>query len=194
MIEHIAKMAEIGQKGLESKSMYDPDKKVLKDVRTNESKYSEQYNPDNKVPKWKDEIKQKTGWPNEIVDFISTPEQCDIYEKANLSPSIINGRQCLIKSIDLGYVDPKTGMTNRELMQRGRAPIDSKTGEKIELHHMNQDKDAPFAELCENSEHGDGNDLVLHDKSKPSWRRDPAANEAYKTEKKNHWKTRAMEA
>ena len=28
-------------------------------------------------------------------------------------------RKCLIKDIDMDYVDPKTGLTNRELMERG---------------------------------------------------------------------------
>lgn len=31
----------------------------------------------------------------------------------------------------------------------------------------------PFAELCANSEHGDGKDAILHDKKVGSWRQDP---------------------
>lgn len=94
----------------------------------------------------------------------------------------------------MDYVDPKTGLTNRELMQKGRSPIDSKTGEKIELHHMGQDKDGSFAELCENSEHGDGNHSILHPKTDGSWRNEDGANANYdKIERPNHWKARAQE-
>ena len=34
----------------------------------------------------------------------------------------------------------------------------------------------PFAELCANSEHGDGKDAILHDKKVESWRQDPERN------------------
>ncbi|MCC8096979.1 MAG: HNH/ENDO VII family nuclease, partial [Eubacterium sp.] len=103
-------------------------------------------------------IKDETGWSDNIVDHIDTEKQYDdVYKNADLHEGEINGRDCLLKDIDLDYVDEKTGLTNRERMQKGRSPYDSKTGEKIELHHMGQDFDSPFAELTENSEHGDGN-------------------------------------
>ncbi|MGI6355575.1 MAG: HNH/ENDO VII family nuclease [Lentisphaeria bacterium] len=84
-------------------------------------------------------------------------------------------------------------MTNRELMEKGRSPIDPKTGEKIELHHMGQKSDAPFAELTENTEHGGQNHGTLHPKRSDSWRNVEGAKENYATEKTNHWKTRAQE-
>lgn len=157
---------------------------------------SDFYNPDVKIEKGlsqerKNEIKNETGWSDNVVDNIDSNQQYEIYKNADLRECLVNDRSCLTKNIDLDYVDPKTGWTNRERMSWGRAPIDAKSGEKIELHHMGQNQNAPFAELCENSEHGDGNDAILHDKNKPSWRRDPAANEQYKQERENHWKTRA---
>ena len=95
----------------------------------------------------------------------------------------------------MDYVDPKTGLTNRQLMEKGRAPIDAKTGERIELHHMGQDYDSPLAELCENSEHGDGKDAILHDKKIESWRQDPEKKNYYNNvQRPNHWKARATEA
>lgn len=143
----------------------------------------------------KKEIKEETGWSDEIIDHIENMEQYEIYKNAGLHEAEIDGRKCLIKDIDMDYVDPKTGMTNRELMEKGRSPIDSKTGEKIELHHMGQDYNSPFAELCENSEHGDGNYSILHTKYEDSWRNNPELNNQYKNvDKPNHWKERAKEA
>ena len=141
-------------------------------------------------------IKEETGWSDEIVDHIESMEQYEIYKIAGLHETEINGRKCLIKYIDMDYVDPKTGMTNRERLAhkpRPLSPIDSKTGEKIELHHMGQDFNGPFAELCENSEHGDGNHSVLHDVNSESWRRDPEKKKEYQNQKDAHWSARTME-
>ena len=90
---------------------------------------------------------EDSGWSQDIVEKIDGDEQYDIYKNAELHEEEVNGRKCLVKDIDYDYVDEKTGMTNKELMEKGRSPIDSKTGEKIELHHMGQDYDSPFAEL-----------------------------------------------
>jgi len=136
-------------------------------------------------------LKEETGWSDEVVDSIDTAEQAEIYKNADLHEENINGRECLVKEIDYDYVDEKTGMTNRELMAKGRSPYDAKTGEKIELHHMGQEYDAPFAELTENSEHGDGNHSTLHPKTEGSWRNDETLEAQYKKEKREHWKTRS---
>ena len=141
----------------------------------------------------KAKIRELTGWSDEIIDHIESWEQFEIYNKAGLHEAEINGRKCLVKDIDMDYVDPKTGLTNRERMERGMSPIDSKTGEKIELHHMGQDPDGPFAELCENSEHGDGNHKLLHTESEGSWRNDPERAREYQREKARHWKSRTTE-
>ena len=140
-------------------------------------------------------IKEEMGWSDEIIDCIEGMDQYKIYKDANLHEAEINGRKCLIKDIDYDYVDPKTGMTNRELMEKGRPPIDPKTGETIEIHHMGQEYDAPFAELCENSEHGDGKHKILHTKQEGSWRNNPELESRYNNvDRPNHWKERAKEA
>lgn len=144
----------------------------------------------------KQNIKEETGWSDEIIDHIKDMDQYEIYKNADLHEAEINGRKCLIKDIDMDYVDPKTGMTNRERLSHKPhplSPIDSKTGEKIELHHMGQEFDAPFAELCENSEHGDGNHSVLHDVNSESWRRDPEKKHEYQEQKDAHWNNRVTE-
>ncbi len=140
-------------------------------------------------------IKEETNWSDDIIDNIDNMDQYEIYKNAGLRESEIDGRKCLIKEIDMDYVDPKTGMTNRQLMDNGRAPIDPKTGDKIELHHMGQKYDSPFAELCENSEHGDGNHSILHPDTVESWRNDSKLKNQYNNiDKPQHWKERAKEA
>lgn len=142
-------------------------------------------------------IKEETGWSDDVIDALietkTTRGQYEVYRNAGLHECIINGRLCLCKEIDMEYVDEKTGMTNRELMEKGRSPIDSKTGEKIELHHMGQDYDGPLVELNENSEHGDGNHKTLHPKHDDSFRQDPSKEYAYNYEKIQYWKTRSTE-
>lgn len=137
---------------------------------------------------------EDSGWSQDIVEKIDSDEQYDIYKNAELHEEEVNGRKCLVKDIDYDYIDEKTGMTNKELMEKGRSPIDSKTGEKIELHHMGQDYDSPFAELDENSEHGDGNHKILHPKTDNSWRNNEELKNQYQIDRKEHWKQRSTEA
>lgn len=144
--------------------------------------------------KEKQKIKEETGWSDVIIDAIESMDQYEIYKNAGLHEAEINGRKCLVKDIDMDYVDPKTGMTNRERMERGLSPIDSKTGEKIELHHMGQKFDAPFAELSENSEHGDGRHKTLHTSTEDSWRNDSEKNREYNNQRKEHWEQRVKDA
>lgn len=74
--------------------------------------------------------------------------------------------------------------------------FDANTGERIELHHMGQDYESPFAELCDISEHrGEGVDTILHDKNVESWRQDPEKKSHYcNVERPRHWRNRFEEA
>lgn len=141
--------------------------------------------------KERQEIQKECGWKKEIVEGIESKRQLEIYKKADLHEEMVNTRECLVKNIDINYIDPKTDMTNLQRMQRGLSPIDAKTGEKIELHHMGQSFHSPFAELTENSEHGDGNHSILHTKHEDSWRNDPEKVKEYQIQKKAHWIERA---
>ena len=51
-----------------------------------------------------------------------------------------------LENIDLNRIDEATGLTNLELMKKGRSPI-WEDGSKIELHHMLQLEPGPMAEL-----------------------------------------------
>lgn len=179
------------------------DDKVKKYLSVNMPEALSTRTPDNKEPKngfigdgltreQKDRIKKETGWSDEIIDHIQNWDQYEVYKNAGLKEGNINGRPCLLKNIDMDYFDEKTQMTNRQLMEKGRSPIDSKTGEKIELHHMGQGFESPFAELCENSEHG-FNQKILHPKNEGSWRQDREKENQYQREKSAHWKKRAQE-
>lgn len=140
----------------------------------------------------KTRIREETRWSKEIIDCIKNMKQYEIYKTADLEEKEINGRKCLVKkNLDLDYIDEKTGLSNKERMERGMAPIDEKTGEKIELHHMDQKFDSPFAELTENSEHGGKNHKILHDNSIESWRRDPELKREYNNiQRPKHWRSR----
>ena len=138
----------------------------------------------------KEQIKNETHWSGEVVDHIRSMDEYEkVYKPADLYEQKVDGRTCLVKNIDMDYVSPKTGLTNRQAMETGKSPLDAKTGEKLELHHMGQGYDAPLVELCENSEHGNGNDKILHDKNTESWRKDTQLKNQYQNvDRPNHWK------
>lgn len=138
-------------------------------------------------------IKEESGWSDEIVDQIKSMEEYEIYKQADVHEKIVDGRPCLCKDIDmdLKYMDPKTGetQTNRERMADGKSPVDGKTGEKIELHHIGQNYDGPFIQLKENSEHGGVNHKILHDNKLESFRNDTSLKNHYNNvDRPNHWK------
>lgn len=137
------------------------------------------------------EINEKSNYSDEVNEKISSVEELEVYQKANLKEENIDGRTCLVRDdIDMEYIDPKSGMTNQELMEKGRAPYDAKTGERIELHHIGQDYNSPLAELTEDTEHGDYYS-DLHIKEGESWRNDSRKNNHYNNvERPSHWKSR----
>lgn len=133
----------------------------------------------------KKELKERTGWPDEIIDSIGSAEEAKIYEQAGLKAVEIDGKWCLIRNdIDLDQVD-EDGISNRERMERGRPPI-TKDGKEVELHHIGQKQDSPLAELTMEEHRGTGNDTILHDKTKES----EIDRTVFAKERKEHWKSR----
>lgn len=135
-------------------------------------------------------IKSETGWSDEIVGSIRNEGEYGVYKKADLKEGSVNGKQCLQREIDPSYTDD-FGRTNVERMQHGLSPYDAESGEKLELHHMGQKADSPFAELRENIDHGDGNHHVLHDMKSESWRHEPGRVADYANQRTEYWKARA---
>jgi len=160
------------------------------DAETNAEKETE---PEEDESEIRAEIDEKSDYSSEVNDHISSVEELEFYQKAGLKEESVDGRTCLVRDdLDYDYVDPKTGLTNRELMERGRPPYDAESGERIELHHIGQDPEAAFAELEEDSEHGDYTS-VLHKSEEESWRKDnPQRNNYYNNvERPNHWIARS---
>ncbi|WP_218194947.1 HNH/ENDO VII family nuclease, partial [Ursidibacter maritimus] len=136
-----------------------------------------------------DETKERlreNGWPEEIIENLTSEEEVEIYEKAGLKPMEINGKWCLVRTdIDYDQKD-ELGRTNLERMEQGLAPLD-KNGKPIELHHVGQSSDAPLAQLTQKEHRGDGNDAILHDKAIES----EIARPNFNQERKEHWKAMA---
>ncbi len=109
-----------------------------------------------------------TDYPLNIAKYIRTVEECDIYAKdAHLISKVVDGKEALVREIDLAYKSDLSGkvVTNLERMQQGYAPIDPLTGKAYELHHIGQDIDSPLAILTKAEHMGGGNNGVLHDLS-----------------------------
>lgn len=95
----------------------------------------------------KTKMKEETGWSDEIIEKIENMKQYEILKNAGLKEVEINGRKCLIReNIDLDYTD-EDGISNRYRIVSDLAPLDSETGEPLELHHLGQKADSPLVEL-----------------------------------------------
>lgn len=129
-------------------------------------------------------LKEETQWSDEIINSIQTKEEAEVLKNAKVHEEEINGKKCLVRDdIDMNQVD-SDGLTNRQRMESGKAPID-KDGNKVELHHIGQRKDSPLAEL----------NSIEHDNiPNPNESSDVHKDEnAWRNERKNHWKSRAEE-
>jgi len=137
----------------------------------------------------KQRIKEETGWSDEIIDAIGSWEEYTIYKNANLVEAEIGGKKCLIRNdIDWNQVDEK-GKTNSQRVKEGKAPLD-RNGEQIQLHHIGQRADSPLAELTFDEHRRDGNDTILHDKTKETEVHGPGKENAWKVERESYWKAR----
>ena len=143
----------------------------------------------------KAKIKDETGWSDEIIDSIQSIKQYEILKNASLKEVEINGRKCLIKeNINLDYADAD-GITNRDRIALGLAPLDNKSGKTIELHHLGQKKDSPLVELTEEEhrtgefENGKKNQSLWHDNSIET--EVHSEGNMWNEERKTHWKARA---
>lgn len=143
----------------------------------------------------KAKIKEETGWSDEIIENIQNMKQYEILKNAGLIEAEINGRKCLIKeNIDLDYTDDD-GISNRDRIARGLAPLDSKTGKPLELHHLGQKADSPLVELTaeehRTGEYEDGkkNQSLWHDNTLET--EVHGEGNTWTQERKDHWKARS---
>ena len=94
----------------------------------------------------------------------------------------------------MDYKD-EDGISNGDRIARGLAPLDSKTGKPIELHHLGQKPDSPLVELTEEEhrtgeyEDGKKNQSLWHDNTIESEVHGEDSN--WDQIRKAHWKIRA---
>ena len=132
--------------------------------------------------------KIESPYSKEINDAANSEQEIDIYKEASLVEQEVNDKPALVRTdIDPNQVDD-FGRTNAERMEKGLAPLD-KTGKPIELHHIGQKENSPLAELTQEEHHCNGNDSILHDKTKES----EIDRNKFSTERKEHWQARAKD-
>ena len=156
---------------------------------------------DSLSPEQKDEIKEKTGWSDRIIDHIKSEEEAAVYMDANLKEN--NGNlertdidwnakvpQDRIDRMITLYCDEVSdkweSKTNIDLIKEWKAPY-GPDGERVNLHHIGQKTDSPLAELT-NTEHKK-NDGILHDKTKSS----EINREFFRDERQKYWMARYEE-
>lgn len=146
----------------------------------------------------KEMIKEETGWSDEIIENIQNMKQYEVLKNAGLKEVEVNGRKCLIKeNIDLDHTDAD-GISNRDRIARGLAPLDSKTGKPLELHHLGQKADSPLVELTEEEhrtgEYEDGrkNQSLWHDNRLETDVH--GEGNTWSQERKAHWKSRSEQS
>lgn len=136
----------------------------------------------------KQEIKEKTGWSDKIVDAIRTKEEAQIYIDAGLVEVQVNGKPALLQPKIDGKAcnEPKwPDWNNKDLAEEGYPPRD-KNGRPYELHHIGQNPDSPLAELTYEQHHSDGNFKILHTFDESSIDR-----VQFNKERKEYWSERS---
>ncbi len=94
--------------------------------------------------------------------------------------------------IDFFQVDPATGLTNLERMQKGKPPIGS-DGSPIQLHHVIQKENGPVVEIRETTHQEYYR--TLHGLVEPggSFRNNPILSKQYKNFRIVYWRWRAKQ-
>ena len=105
-------------------------------------------------------IQKESKWPIDIIKQIKSVDEYNVYKNAALTVEKINGTNALVPKINLNYLDKTTNMTNLELIQKGKAPVDPLTGKKYQLHHIGQKSDGTLAVLT--TEQHQGNASILN--------------------------------
>lgn len=134
------------------------------------------------------EINSISPYSAEINKYIRRPEELEIYKSCNLTETVIT-RRTLIYPVDISY-KYGGGISNLERMLNGDSPRDALTGEVIELHHIGQRFDSPFAELPRLTHCSTKTYRLLHDASIESWRINKRLITLTQQESIKYWKIR----
>lgn len=154
----------------------------------------------NNQKNWRDRIRRKTGWSDEIILNLSSESEALIYIDAGLKERNIAGRPALIqpnikgKSFNCRKEWLKTTLkdyekwkdyNNDDLMGEGYPPRDE-NGDPYELHHIGQHQYSPFAELTWSQHMDGGNNMILH-----PIRESEIDRQKFESEKGTHWMARS---
>ena len=166
--------------------------KAKEEASPENGKQTENIDDGNETPKGLSEeekarIKEETDWPDEVINEISSWEEYEIYKSEGLKAYEINGKWYLLNpNIDLEYVTAD-GRTNRQRLADGDAPIDKRTGQKYELHHVGQNPNGVLAELPMGKHRLAPNNLILHPLREDS---DVDHGPEWDKTRKQHWENR----
>ena len=162
-------------------------------------KYSKKTSNEQTNENWRKEIKRKTNWADVIINALRSKEEAEIYIRAGLQQAIVGGKFALINpninwsayncrkkwlKNKLSNWEIWKDYNNADLIGEGFPPRDE-NGDPYELHHIGQEQDSPFAELCWNDHMGDGNNKILHPK-----RESEIDRQLFDKEKAQYWMNR----
>ena len=138
---------------------------------------------DNKLSKKINEAKEKISGRYSKVEYEGSV-------KVNGEIRDVSRRVYQRNDIDWDRIDPKSGLTNKEIALKGNAPF-ANDGTKIELHHLLQKEPGTMVEIP----------ASLHDKyykqlhgligNGESFRNNPILDKQYKNFKRQYWINRA---
>ncbi len=105
-------------------------------------------------------IQTKSNFSDATIRKIHSLKEFDVYQKAELVEYQFEDRTFLLpKDMNWDFVDPATGLTNRQLVKLDLNPVDSH-GIKYQLHHVGQKTNSPLALLTQDQHQMNSN--VLH--------------------------------
>ena len=100
---------------------------------------------------------------DKIRPFIRTIEEIRYYEKHRYHEVEWNGKAALIIDINPSYFCEREQMTNRQLIEAGRAPVVTNNDNFCyHLHHIGQKKTSPFAIIPEFDHNGKESSQIFH--------------------------------
>lgn len=123
-----------------------------------------------------------------VAPYIHTFEELDYYIKRSYHEVEFDGKPALIVDINPDYRSSITGLTNRELMRAGKAPVVPNRDKEeyvFHLHHIGQHTTSPLATIPEYDHNSSEFSSYFH-QGKPNAELHDASFEA---EKKNFWRT-----
>ena len=138
------------------------------------------------------EIVSESKYSAKVNKYISSVGELRFYQKLGLKEQMVTRISLVQSNIDLMLKDDM-GVSNYERMKEGRGPVLEADGDSgMELHHLMQMYEAPFAELTHDQHARPGAGVVLHPsgKKEESWRADVEKVRSFDIERVRHWRKR----